>query len=246
MSEKGKEEKEEEKREDRIFQRPQASKATFFPGRNSGTFPGSALAFCIAERKMVSCLSRRLARARWTRGLSSGQYFRPVEVRNGVAIIRFDAVGQKMNTLNDGLQAEAETMWQEQVASRSDVTAAVFISAKPDNFIAGADISMLKAKKAAGEEDSLLAACELPVSQCVSIRKSCELHFAIKRSRETSCPSSDVRGSSNARVACDSGVALQNANRYSCQIIGDGEKKNRERETLPRCESARRKPVRAP
>lgn len=64
-----------------------------------------------------------------------------------------------MNTLNEGLQEEIEKLWMEHVASRSDVKAAVFISAKSDNFIAGADINMLKAKKAAGEEDSLEAAC---------------------------------------------------------------------------------------
>ena len=36
---------------------------------------------------------------------------------------------------------------QNHVAGRSDVKAVVFISGKPDNFIAGADINMIKSTK---------------------------------------------------------------------------------------------------
>mmetsp|Transcript_17427 Transcript_17427/g.70029 ORF Transcript_17427/g.70029 Transcript_17427/m.70029 type:complete len:795 (+) Transcript_17427:83-2467(+) len=88
-------------------------------------------------------------------------YFREPEITpEGVAIIRLDAADAKMNTLNDGLQAEAETLWNEYVVGSSrTVKAAVFTSAKPDNFIAGADIGMLKTRKEAGQEDSLLEAC---------------------------------------------------------------------------------------
>ena len=56
------------------------------------------------------------------------------------------------------LQDEAKMLWKE-LTSKHDVKAAVFISNKPDNFIAGADIGMLAAKKKAGEEDSLRAVC---------------------------------------------------------------------------------------
>ena len=63
-----------------------------------------------------------------------------------------------MNTLSPALQDEAKMLWKE-LTSKHDVKAAVFISNKPDNFIAGADIGMLAAKKKAGEEDSLRAVC---------------------------------------------------------------------------------------
>jgi len=89
------------------------------------------------------------------------QYFSgPAEVTpEGVAVIRLDNKASKMNTLSPALQEEAQVMWSELMDSGKDVKAAVFISAKPDNFIAGADIAMLAEKKAAGDEDSLEALC---------------------------------------------------------------------------------------
>lgn len=91
--------------------------------------------------------------------MSTWKYFAGnPEIKQGVAIIRLDHSAQKMNTLNEGLQEEVERLWMQHVAPH-DVKAVVFMSAKPDNFIAGADIGMLKAKKSAGEEDSLEKAC---------------------------------------------------------------------------------------
>ena len=95
-------------------------------------------------------------------GSRSWEFFAgdPEVTADGVAIVRLDAKKAKMNTLNPALQAEAQEMWSELMEARGkDVKAAVFISAKPDNFIAGADISMLAAKKASGDEDSLEAIC---------------------------------------------------------------------------------------
>ncbi|KAH8047655.1 enoyl-CoA hydratase [Aureococcus anophagefferens] len=95
-------------------------------------------------------------------GSRSWEFFAgdPEVTADGVAIVRLDAKKAKMNTLNPALQAEAQEMWSELMEARgNDVKAAVFISAKPDNFIAGADISMLAAKKASGDEDSLEAIC---------------------------------------------------------------------------------------
>ena len=74
----------------------------------------------------------------------------PEVTKDGVAIIRLDNKSQKMNTLSPALQDEAKMLWKE-LTSKHDVKAAVFISAKPDNFIAGADIGMLAAKKKSGE-----------------------------------------------------------------------------------------------
>jgi hypothetical protein len=71
-----------------------------------------------------------------------GKFFGPLEIRDGVAIIRLDGPG-KMNTLGDEIMEEAEAMWVEHIENNPDVKAAVFISSKPDNFIAGADIQVL-------------------------------------------------------------------------------------------------------
>ena len=42
------------------------------------------------------------------------------------------------------MSAAAKAMWNAEIAPRSDVKAVVFISAKSDNFIAGADIQDIK------------------------------------------------------------------------------------------------------
>ena len=60
-----------------------------------------------------------------------------------MAIIRLDGPG-KMNVISDELLAEAKVLWTEQVEPNKDIKAAVFISSKSDNFIAGADIQMIK------------------------------------------------------------------------------------------------------
>lgn len=50
-----------------------------------------------------------------------------------------------MNTISTGLQLEAEKIFKEKILTNKDVKAVVFISAKPDSFIAGADIDMISA-----------------------------------------------------------------------------------------------------
>ena len=93
-------------------------------------------------------LGRRAPRA--LRHLSSSdlKFFAgvPEVTKDGVAIIRLDNKSQKMNTLSPALQDEAKQLWKE-LTAKHDVKAAVFISNKPDNFIAGADIGMLASKK---------------------------------------------------------------------------------------------------
>ena len=88
-----------------------------------------------------SCLSRPLSAA--VSESTRGKYFGPLEVRDGVALVRLD-VPEKMNTLNAGIMAEAQEMWAAHIENDPNVKAVVFISSKPDNFIAGADIQMIK------------------------------------------------------------------------------------------------------
>eukprot|EP01035_Chromulina_nebulosa_P020250 gene20250-26290_t len=52
-----------------------------------------------------------------------------------------------MNTLSGGMQDDAEKLFNEYIIPNKEVKAIVFISSKPDNFIAGADINMIKEAK---------------------------------------------------------------------------------------------------
>lgn len=52
-----------------------------------------------------------------------------------------------MNTISEGMQKEAENIFRNHVMNNKDIKAVVFISSKSDNFIAGADIDMIKAVK---------------------------------------------------------------------------------------------------
>ena len=61
---------------------------------------------------------------------------------DGIAIIRLNGPN-KMNTISIGMQAEAQEIFMKHVQGNSNVKAVVFISSKPDNFIAGADIDMI-------------------------------------------------------------------------------------------------------
>ena len=72
------------------------------------------------------------------------EYFTNVEfTKEGVAIIRFDCPN-KVNTISFALSDEARQMWKGEIENNADVKAVVFSSAKPDMFIAGADIFDIK------------------------------------------------------------------------------------------------------
>lgn len=68
-----------------------------------------------------------------------------LSVQNGIGIVKVNSPG-KVNVLNQEIMAEIETIINE-VEKNSEVRAAVIISGKADNFIAGADIKMLTACK---------------------------------------------------------------------------------------------------
>lgn len=52
-----------------------------------------------------------------------------------------------MNTISGEFRQEIEDLWVHQIANDTSVKAVVFISGKPDNYIAGADIKMISATK---------------------------------------------------------------------------------------------------
>jgi enoyl-CoA hydratase / long-chain 3-hydroxyacyl-CoA dehydrogenase len=73
------------------------------------------------------------------------EHFTNLEVTpEGVAIIRFDCPGKKVNTISFALAKEAEQLWRNEIETNDQVKAVVFSSAKPNMFIAGADIFDIK------------------------------------------------------------------------------------------------------
>lgn len=54
---------------------------------------------------------------------------------------------EKMNTISGEFRQEIEDIWLGQIAEDPSVKAVVFISGKPDNYIAGADIRMISSTK---------------------------------------------------------------------------------------------------
>lgn len=72
-------------------------------------------------------------------------YFENFECNeDGIGMIRLNGPG-KMNTISLGMQAESEQIFKTHILGNDKVKAVVFISSKPDNFIAGADIDMIAA-----------------------------------------------------------------------------------------------------
>lgn len=102
----------------------------------------------LASRSMV--LGQTVRRT-LTRNLSSAvptaereyKYFDNFEIKQDIAIVRLNGPG-KMNVINKGLQEESEKIFNEKILPNKNIKGVVFISSKPDNFIAGADIDMIK------------------------------------------------------------------------------------------------------
>ena len=69
-----------------------------------------------------------------------------VEHENGVAVMVFDLAGEPVNKLSAAAREAFEQAFAALQADAS-VQGIVFISGKPDNFIAGADIDELSAVK---------------------------------------------------------------------------------------------------
>lgn len=72
------------------------------------------------------------------------------KVNDGVAVVRIDTPGSKVNSLNAEVSEEVKVILQD-VLGNGAVSSAVLISSKPGCFIAGADITMLDKCKSAAE-----------------------------------------------------------------------------------------------
>src|SRR3989442_13528377 len=73
---------------------------------------------------------------------------------DGVAVVLYDVPGEAVNTLRHGFQEEFEAAFG-RLAEDSAVKAILRASAKPDRFVAGADIGMLSRTKTAAGASAL-------------------------------------------------------------------------------------------
>ncbi|WP_437887110.1 fatty acid oxidation complex subunit alpha FadJ [Phytobacter sp. V91] len=71
-----------------------------------------------------------------------------------VAVVTVDVPGEKMNTLKAEFATQVRAILR-QIRENKAIRGVVFISAKPDNFIAGADINMIDACQSAQEAEDL-------------------------------------------------------------------------------------------
>ncbi len=73
---------------------------------------------------------------------------------DNIAIITIDVPDEKMNTLKAEFASQVRAIIK-QLRENKELRGVVFVSAKPDNFIAGADINMIGNCKTAQEAEAL-------------------------------------------------------------------------------------------
>jgi enoyl-CoA hydratase / long-chain 3-hydroxyacyl-CoA dehydrogenase len=92
--------------------------------------------------------------SRWLSLSSSLNKFVDYRVEKNVAVLKFDTPNSKVNTLSKEFQSEISDYFK--TALKDDnVKAMVLVSAKPECFVAGADIGMLAACKTAADATAL-------------------------------------------------------------------------------------------
>ena len=73
---------------------------------------------------------------------------------DNIAVVTIDVPGEKMNTLKAEFGVQVRAILK-QIRENKDLRGVVFISAKKDNFVAGADINMIDRCKTAKEAEEL-------------------------------------------------------------------------------------------
>lgn len=77
-----------------------------------------------------------------------------ITIKDSVAILTLDKPGEKVNTLDESMMEEFSS-FLDKLEKDSELKGAVLISGKENNFIAGADIEMFKARETAEELEQL-------------------------------------------------------------------------------------------
>ena len=99
---------------------------------------------------------------------------------DNVAVISVDVPGEKMNTLKAEFATQVRAILK-QIRENKSISGVVIISAKPDNFIAGADINMIghcknapEAQELARQGQQLMAEINgLPIPVIAAIHGAC-------------------------------------------------------------------------
>lgn len=68
----------------------------------------------------------------------------------GIAVVKIDCPGEKVNSLNEAVSADLKTAF-DAITQNPTIRGVVLMSAKPNNFVAGADIKMLEKCKTSEE-----------------------------------------------------------------------------------------------
>lgn len=86
------------------------------------------------------------------------EFFQNVEITpQGVAVVRFDNLSKPVNTISFALADEAKKLWAKEIENNDAVKAVVFTSAKPNMFIAGADIFDIQTMEDKSQLTSIIA-----------------------------------------------------------------------------------------
>jgi len=91
-------------------------------------------------------------------------------VQDGVAILKFDSPGSKVNSLGEESSAELQDAFLKFI-SDPEAKSAVLISGKPGCFIAGADINMLGACNTAEDATAMSKSCQDMLAQVEQSKK---------------------------------------------------------------------------
>jgi enoyl-CoA hydratase/carnithine racemase len=96
-----------------------------------------------SSRRSVVTTARHVRLLRGTTAKRDYQYFDNFEVKDGVGIVRLNGPGP-VNTISPKMQNDVDELFNKHVVGNKDLKGLIFISSKKDNFIAGADIDMIK------------------------------------------------------------------------------------------------------
>ena len=99
---------------------------------------------------------------------SSGNAFR-IDVEDGVAIITFDLPGESVNKFTPAVIEEFASVL-DRMQRDANILAGVFLSGKPDVFVAGADIEMFLKFNSAADGEALSAAGQMLLDRIAKLR----------------------------------------------------------------------------